>query len=151
MPVNNNIIVSVKGGDRRNAFGGGRIFTNKTTLGGGMGGAEDASKISQSNLRNVFTIGLAFNKGQQANELIGAYTNNKLRQRRVGVAMTFAKYGIGLAVMPVVGAIYAGGDLAYRSLHYGIKLQKETREASYLRRLSGINTNSGSRYQGDYL
>ena len=151
MPVNNNIIVSVKGGDRRNAFGGGRIFTNKTTLGGGMGGAEDASKISQSNLRNVFTIGLAFNKGQQANELMGAYTNNRLRQRKINTAMTFAKYGIGLAAMPVVGAIYAGGDLAYRSLQYGIKIQKGNRKADYYKRLSGNVASSGSRYKGDYV
>jgi len=151
MPINNNIIVSVGGGDRRNAFGGGRVYTNKTTLGGGMGGNQDAESITKSNLRSVFTIGLAFNKGQQANELVGAYTNNRLRQRKINTGMTFAKYGIGIAINPLIGGVYAAGDLAYRGIQYGIKLQKGNRQADYYRRLSGNIALSGSTYKGDYV
>jgi len=41
--------------------------------------------------------------------------------------------------------------LAYRGLQYNIRVQKQTREARYYRRLSGNTTNSGSRYVGDYV
>jgi hypothetical protein len=65
--------------------------------------------------------------------------------------MTFAKYGIGMAINPVAGIIYAGSDMAYRSVMYGIKIQKTNRQADYFQRLSGNNANSGSRYRGDYV
>ena len=65
--------------------------------------------------------------------------------------MTFAKYGIGLAINPVAGGIYMASDLAYRGVMYGVKIQKENREADYYKRLSGNNAFSGSRYRGDYV
>ena len=146
-----NIYVGMGGGDSRNAFGFGRAYVNQTTLSNVSGGKNDSNAITTSNLRNVLTIGLAFNIGQKLNEAVGAYTNDRLRQRRIDTSMTFAKYGIGLAVSPLAGGIYMAGDLGYRAIMYGIQLQKRNREAMYNERLSGINSNSGSRYRGDYL
>lgn len=151
MPRDNNVIVSAQGGGTRNAYGYGRMVVNKTTLNNVSGGKNDSNAITSSNLRNVFTIGLGFNLWQKGNELVGAYTNDKLRQRRMEQKMTYAKYGIGIALNPAVGGVYAIGDIGYRGLQYGISLQKRNREAQYYERLSGINSNSGSRYRGDYL
>lgn len=149
MPRDWNINISVGGGDARGAFKGGRVSTTKSTL-NTRKIKEDGDSITSSNLKRIFTVGFAFNKAQQANEIIGAYTNNRLRQRRVDTGMTFAKYSIGLAVNPAIGAVYGLGDLGYRGIMYGIKIQKQNREADYYKRLSGNNANSGSRYRGDY-
>ena len=151
MPRDNNVIVSSQGGGTRNAYGYGRMVVNKTTLNNVSGGKSDSNDITSSNLRNVFTVGLGFNLWQKGNEVVGAYTNDKLRQRRVEQKMTYAKYGLGIIFKPGVGAVYAVGDMAYRGAQYSIGLQKKNREAQYYERLSGINSNSGSRYRGDYL
>lgn len=150
MARDHNLFIS-SNGDERNAFGYGRAYTNKNTLSRQSGGRNDSQAITQSNLRNIFNIGLGFNTAQKLNETIGAYTNNKLRQRKVDVGMTFGKYAIGLAINPVAGAVYAAADLGYRSLQYNIKAQKINRKADYFRRLSSNTTNSGSAYMGDYL
>ena len=112
----------------------------------GNGGSEQ----SEFNLRRVFSVGLAFNSGQKANEIAGAFTENRLRQKKIDVGMTFAKYGIGLAINPVAGATYAISDLAYRGIMYNVGVQKKNREARYFRALSGNNSNSGTRYRGSY-
>jgi hypothetical protein len=150
MPRDYNLNIAVGGGDRRGAYGGGNVSKTKSTL-NSRRIQEDGESATSYNLKSIVTIGLIFNKGQQANELIGAHTNNRLRQRKVNTAMTFAKYGIGVAINPAVGGIYAVGDLAYRGISYGIKLQKQNREADYFKRLSGNNSTSGRRYRGDLL
>lgn len=94
---------------------------------------------------------MIFNKTQQANELVGAYTENRFRQKKFGVLMTFAKYGVGVAINPVAGAVYGVGDIAYRGIGYAIDIQKKNKEARYYRAMSGNNANSGRRYRGDYL
>ena len=145
------IIISVQGGNRRGAFSGGNVYKNRNTLNSAMyNNQESGEQTSQFNLKKVINLGLAFNTMQKGNEIFGAYTENRLRQRRVDVGMTFAKYGIGMAINPVAGAIYAGSDLAYRGIMYGIKIQKQNREGNYYKRLSGNNAYSGSRYGGEY-
>jgi len=146
VPRDYNIVVSVGGENRRGAFGGGNLYKNKTTL-----NKNAVGDLTNFNLSKVINIGLAFNTAQKANEFIGARTENRLRQRKINVAMTFAKYGIGLVINPTAGAIYVASDLAYRSAMYNVKIQKENREADYYRRLSGNNAFSGSRYRGDYV
>ena len=141
-----NINIEIKGGGTRGAFGGGSLYRNKTTL-----NTKAVSDLTNFNLSKIINIGLAFNTAQKGNELVGAYTNNRLRQSKINVGMTFAKYGIGLAINPIAGGIYMASDLAYRSAMYGIKIQKENREADYYKRLSGNNSFSGSRYRGDYV
>ena len=152
MPRDYNINISVGGGNRRGAFSGGNVSKTRTTLNSGKyRNQSSGDTISSGNLRKVLTLGLAFNTAQKANEIVGAYTENRLRQRQVDTAMTFAKYGIGIAVNAPAGLVYAGSDLAYRGIMYGIKVRKQNRQADYFRRLSGNNSFSGSRYRGDYV
>ena len=147
-----NVNISVGGGNRRGAFGGGNLYKTKETLNSSMYKNQDnGENITTGNLKRLFNVGLAFNTAQKANEIVGAYTENRLRQRKIDTAMTFTKYGIGIAINPVAGAIYAGSDLAYRATMYNIKIQKQNREADYYKRLSGNNAFSGSRYRGDYV
>lgn len=151
MPRDYNINISVGGGDRRGAFGGGNLYKNKNTLNSSMYANQPTGEsVSSINLGKVVNLGLAFNTMQKGNEILGAYTENRLRQRQVNTAMTFAKYGIGLAINPVAGGIYAGSDLMYRGFMYNIEVQKKNRQSIYFKRLSGNNANSGSRYRGDY-
>ena len=112
--------------------------------------SEDGDSISKKNLSGVVNIGLVLNLSQKGNELLGAYTEDRLRQRKIETAMTGVKYAIGLAINPIVGGIYVAGDLAYRGIQYNVKLQKWNREANYYNRLSGNTANSGSRYRGGY-
>lgn len=151
MARDHNVYVGVSGGDARGAFGTGRVYTNKTTLSRHSGGSEQSEAITQSNLNGIINIGLAFNASQKLNELTGAYTNNRLRQKKIDMGMTFSKYAIGFALNPAAGTVYAVSDLAYRGFQYNIKVQKANREANYFERLSGNITNSGSRYRGDYV
>lgn len=150
MPRDYNINISVGGGNRRGAFTGGNVSKTKDTL-NTRKISEDGGEENEYNLGRLFSIGFFFNKAQQGNELAGAYTENRLRQKKFNVGMTFAKYGIGLAINPAVGGLYAAGDLAYRGISYGIERQKQNKEAMYYQRLSGNDANSGRRYRGDYL
>lgn len=151
MPVTHNITISVNGGDQRGAFSGGNLVKDRRTLNSSMYKNDGGGLVKDSNLKRVLSLGMAFNTAQKANEIVGAFTENRLRQRRIDVAMTFSKYAIGMAVNPVIGAVYAASDLGYRSIMYGINVQKKNREADYYRRLSGNNSFSGSRYRGDYV
>ena len=151
IPRDYNINISIAGGNRRGAFSGGNIYKTRYTLDSGFYDNNKGENISKGNLSKVLSLGLAFNTAQKANEMVGAYTENRLRQRKIDVGMTFAKYGIGLAINPIAGAVYAGSDLAYRGIMYGIKIQKQNREAEYFSRLSGNNSYSGSKYGGSFL
>lgn len=147
-----NINISVGGGDRRGAFGGGNVFRTRNTLNSGMYRQQNTGQeIGQINLKRVLNVGLAFNTMQKGNEVVGAISENRLRQRRVNMKMTFAKYAIGVGVNAPAGLIYAGSDLGYRAIMYGISKRKENREADYYRRLSGNSSHSGRRYGGDYV
>jgi hypothetical protein len=147
-----NINISVNGGNRRGAFGGGNLVRSRGTLNSSMYKNQDnGENITTGNLKKVLSMGMLFNTTQKANEGVGAYTENRLRQRKIDQGMTFAKYGIGLMVNPLLGGVYAGSDLAYRSAMYSIKVQKENRQADFYKRLSGNNSFSGSRYRGDYV
>lgn len=94
---------------------------------------------------------MAFRATQMGTEIFGAYTENRLVQRRMRAGLTFAKYAVGFATVgPVLGSVYMATDLTYRSLMYNIGIQKKSREADYYKRLSGNNASSGSRYRGNY-
>lgn len=149
MPRDFNINISVGGGNRRGAFTGGNVYKTKSTL-NSRNMTDNAEEGTNFNLSRVFTIGLAFNLAQKYNEAMGSYTENRIAQRKFDTALTFAKYGIGLAINPAVGLAYAVGDLGYRAIQYNISLDKKNKEARYFRELSGNNENSGTRYRGDY-
>lgn len=152
MAVNYNVNVSVTGGNRRGAFDGGNLYKDAGTLNSGMyNNQSNGMQIGEFNLKTVVNLGLAFNTLQKANEISGAWTQNRLRQRRIETAMTFAKYGIGIAINPIAGGVYMASDLGYRAIMYGIKKEREAVKADYAQRLSGNAAYAGSRYRGDYL
>lgn len=150
MPVSYMITINSGGGDRRPAYSAGTAYKSKASL-NERKMSTNSEPITQGNLSKVLNVGLAFNLGQRGNEITGAYTNDRLRQRRMDVGMTFAKYGIGLAINPMLGGVYMASDLGYRAIMYGIKIQKKNRESEYFREISGNSSNSGRRYKGDYL
>jgi hypothetical protein len=125
----------------RQAFGGGNIAKMNNS-------ANQHKETTVINLKGFAGLGLLIRGSQMTNETFGAYTENKLRQRKMQKGITFAKYGIGLALNPALGTLYMASDLGYRSLQYNIGIQKQNREADYYKRLSGNNANSGSRYRG---
>jgi hypothetical protein len=150
--VSFNVNMSINGGNRRGAFDGGNVYKDRGTLNSGMySNQSSGEQIGEFNLRKIVNLGLAFNTAQKANEIAGAWTQNRLRQRRIDTGMTFAKYGIGLAINPVVGGVYMASDLGYRAIMYQIEKERGNIRADYYRRLSGNATYSGSRYRGDYL
>jgi len=136
-----NIHVNWRGEGSKQAFGGGNISKMNR-------GQQNKKELTIGNLKGFAGLGLAIRGMQMGNETFGAYTNNRLRQRKIQRGITFAKYGIGLALNPALGAIYMASDLGYRTLQYNIGIQKQNREADYYKRLSGNNSNSGSRYTG---
>ena len=134
-------------GRREHAFGGGNIqkLTEQQKK------KARSKKVSYKIMQNVTNAGFIFQKVQQANELVGAYTENRLRQKRINTMNTLAKYAVGVAVNPVAGLIYAGSDIAYRSAMMSIEYGKKNAKAQYYKELSGNNSNSGSRYKGKYV
>jgi len=144
-----NINIAIGGGNRRGAFSGGNVSKTKTTL-NTQQSSENGDAITSTNMSRIFTIGLAFNTAQKGNELLGAYTENRRFQTRVDFGLRMAKYGIGIALNPVAGGVYAIGDIAYRGAMFSIKIQKQNRQADFNRRLSGNSSFSGTRYRGEY-
>ena len=129
----------------RPAFGGSNTAKHNTSL-----NSKNNKSVSNANLKGLASLGMAIRVTQQFNETLGSYTENRLRQRKIQVGMQFGKYAIGMMLDPVLGTAYAVTDLGYRTLSFGIQMQKKNRKADYYKRLSGNNTNSGSRYRGSY-
>lgn len=136
-----NIHINWRGHGSKQAFGGG----NLTKMNRGI---DNEKEITVGNLKGFASLGMVFRGTQMLNETFGAYTENRLFQRKVQKGITFAKYGVGIALNPALGAVYMASDISYRTLQYNIGIQKQNREAGYYRRLSGNNSNSGSRYRG---
>ena len=84
----------------------------------GSGRGANYRGIHNINFTSVAKLGLGLRQVRMANEIVGSYTADKLTQRRGQTALTFAQYGVGLAVAGPIGIAYAAGDLAYRSLNY---------------------------------
>ena len=103
------------------------------------------------NFKSMAKIGLGIRQARMANELLGAYTENRLRQRRINAAMQFGTYAIGVAKFGVFGLAYSVGDIGYRAAMLAIDQQKRNREAEMLREKSGINARSNSKYSGTKL
>ncbi len=109
---------------------------------------ENTMKI---NFKSMAKIGLGIRQARMVNEMVGAYTGNRLRQRRVAMGMQMGTYAIGIAKFGVFGAAYAVGDLGYRVAMHTIDLGKRNREAEHLRNISGIANRSISRHEGNML
>ena len=117
----------------------------------GKGRGANYRGIHEINFTSVAKLGLALRQVRMANELVGSYTGDRLTQRRVQTAMTFAQYGIGIAVAGPIGIGYAIGDLAFRSASFEIGRTRENQKARFLRELSGNNARNQSRSSGEKL
>lgn len=107
--------------------------------------------IAQYNFKSIAQIGLAIRGFRMGNELLGAYSGNRLRQRRVNTSMLFGSYMIGIAKFGAFGAAYAGIDLAYRTTMHNIEVGKNDRQSQILENKSGNNRTNMGRNRGVYL
>jgi hypothetical protein len=112
---------------------------------------KNSENLHKVNFKSVAKISLGIRTARMANELVGAYTGDRLTQRRVTTAMTFAQYGIGIAVAGGFGVIYAAGDLAYRGLMQNNQITLNNQRAGFLRELSGNNARNQGRNRGEKL
>lgn len=117
----------------------------------GTGRGANYRGIHEINFTSVAKLGLALRQVRMANEVVGAYTGDRLTQRRVQTALTFAQYGVGLAVAGPIGIAYAAGDLAFRGLNYEIERSNQNTKARALRDLSGNVSRNHSRNSGEKL
>jgi len=139
-----NIHVTWRGAGSKQAYGGGNLARIN------RGAPSGTKEKENSNLKGLVSIGLGFRIAQMGNGTFGAFTENRLRQRKFQKGLTFGKYAVGIALNPALGSIYMATDLSYRTLQYQIRVQKENREADYYKRLSGNNSYSNSRYRGGF-
>lgn len=107
-------------------------------------------KLTDANLNKAAIIGNTLKAASGINELAGHYTQNRLRQRRIDVGLTFAKYGVGIAAFGAAGVAYAAVDLGVKVAHFQTEVHLRNIEADYYKRLSGNDSGSGTRYRGDY-
>ena len=105
--------------------------------------------VQNINFKSIAKVGLALRTSSMANELVGAYTGNKLRQRRFERNRTYATWAIGIAKFGVFGLGYAGTDLGFRIANHSIATDKKRREADVLRDASGSSARRGNRLGGN--
>lgn len=117
---------------------------------GGMRGVT-SKNIMDTSFKKVARLGVAIRGLRMANEMVGAYTNNRVRQKRTQRNMTFATYAIGIKVAGPIGVAYAASDMAYRGLMHNIDIQKRNDEARMTRELMGVNVRNNSRQPGEKL
>jgi hypothetical protein len=112
---------------------------------------KNSENLHKVNFKSIAKLSLGIRTVRMANELVGAYTGDKITQRRVTTAMTFAQYGIGIAVAGGFGAFYAAGDLAYRAFNQTNQVMIDNQMAGYIKNLSGNNARNQSRSRGEKL
>jgi hypothetical protein len=117
----------------------------------GTGRGENYRGIHKINFTSVAKLGLGLKQVRMANELVGAYTGDRLTQRRIQTGQLFAQYGVGIAVAGPIGIAYAAGDLAYRTASFEISRSRNNQIARKIRDLSGNVARNNSRSSGNKL
>ena len=117
----------------------------------GRGRGKLSENVHRVNFKSVAKLGIAIRTVRMANELVGAYTGDRLTQRRISTAMTFAQYGIGIKVAGGLGVFYAGADIGYRALMQNNDINISNQKAGFLRELSGNNARNQGRNRGEKL
>jgi hypothetical protein len=112
---------------------------------------KNSENLHKVNFKSVAKLSLGLRTARMANEVVGAYTGDRLTQRRVTTAMTFAQYGIGIGVAKGFGVFYAAGDLAFRGLMHNNEITLNNQKAGFLRDLSGNNARNQGRNRGEKL
>ena len=105
--------------------------------------------IMDSGFKKVAQLGVGLRAARMANEMVGSYTNNRIRQKRTQRNMTMATYAIGIKVAGPIGIAYAASDMAYRMAMHNIDIGKQNDEARMRRELMGINVRDQSRRRGE--
>lgn len=139
------INLNISGGDQETLKEDNRKF-NK-----GRGRGKLSENIHDINFKSIAKLGLGIRQVRMSNELVGSYTGDKITQRKVETALTFAQYGIGIAYAGPIGVAYAAGDLAYRSLNFNIRRTRENTIARHIQRISGNTARNYSRTRGEKL
>jgi hypothetical protein len=121
----------------------------KMNMGKGRGG--NYRSIHDINFTSVAKLGLGLKQVRMANELVGAYTGDRLTQRRMQVGQLFAQYAIGVKVAGPIGIAYAIGDLAFRSASFEIQRSRNNQISRKIKDLSGNNARNNSRGSGNKL
>lgn len=125
-------------------------FDGRSLTKGKMRGVT-SKNIMNTGFKKVAQLGVAIRGFRMANEAVGAYTNNRIRQKRTQALMTMATYGVGIKVAGPIGIAYAASDLAYRGLMHNIDVGKQNDEARMRRNLMGISVRNHSRSGGERL
>jgi len=120
-------------------------------LNGNRPRGKNSENLHKINFKSIAKIGLGIRQVRMANELVGAYTGDRITQRSVQTGMTFVQYGIGIKVAGVFGMAYAAGDLAFRTLNHQIKVRRENTIARHIKELSGNNARNHSRRSGEKI
>ena len=108
-----------------------------------------SKNIMNTGFKKVAQLGVAIRAAKMTNEMVGAYTNNRVRQKRTQRNMTMATYAIGLKVAGPIGIAYAASDMGYRSLMHNIDIGRRNDEARMRRELMNINVRQNSRSSGE--
>ena len=130
------------------------VLTNKDDgrkFNGSKRKGKNSENIHKVNFKSIAKLGLGIRHVRMANEMVGAYTGDRLAQRKVETGITFLQYGVGIAQFGAFGIAYAAGDLAYRTANFEIKRRRENRLSNYLKDLSGNNARNQSRSIGEKL
>jgi hypothetical protein len=112
---------------------------------------KNSENLHKVNFKSVAKLSLGLRTARMATEVVGAYTGDRLTQRRVTTAMTVAQYGIGIKVAGGFGMFYAAGDLAFRGLMQNNEITLNNQKAGFLRDLSGNNARNHGRNRGEKL
>jgi hypothetical protein len=117
----------------------------------GSGRGKLSENIHKVNFKSIAKLGLAIRTARMANEMVGAYTGDKVTQRRVQTAMTIAQYGIGIQRLGAMGAFYAAADIGFRAFNQTNQVMIDNQMARYIKDLSGNNARNQSRSSGEKL
>ena len=110
-----------------------------------------SKNIMDHSFKKVAQLGVAIRGVRMANEIVGSYTNNRVRQKRTQRNLTFATYAVGIKVAGPIGLAYAASDMAYRGLMHAIDVGKQSDKARMTRELMGINVRENTRSRGEKL
>lgn len=125
--------------------------TDARKMNRGTGRGENYRGIHNMNFTSVAKLGLGLKQVRMANELVGAYTGDRITQRQFQKGQLFVQYGIGIKIAGPIGVAYAAGDLAFRAAGFEIKRSRENQIARKIRDLSGNAARNNSRSSGNKL
>ena len=112
---------------------------------------KNGEAIMKYNFKSIAKAGLALRWARMGNEMVGAYTGRRMVQQRIQASLTFASYGIGIAVAGPFGALYTTADVSYRTFNHQVNVMNQNVKSEIVRSKSGNATRLGSRNSGDKL